>query len=304
MDLVGDLALLDSNNRADVAAMPWQMGRVRESVNYRESTYKQSLAEEEEGNDQSNMVDQYYYMADDSRLTGRDLHADDWPPAEDEVDERHMTEYERMKKRFAKSISDSRYKIAADVNRNREEFAGRKQMILEKINVLRQGQSVPAHHVVSKVPESRIDSHYTQLSEVRLMPAARKYFRPKKPTKVYKFDTKKMTEAVKLREYEEEKQERKKHDYLAESKKMAMKIDPETRKLREVAKLADKKPTQRKFNSESQRMVITRMRAADNKADLDSHKLKCGVMTEELTAREDGYLDAIRLKMNFINKLL
>ena len=319
-DVVQDVMALGNLRHDNRVSMPWQTGNAvpaYQAVANRsmESSFRNSAVDldqiDEDDREYTQLHQRGEYMVSNKAapfLLRQSL--EDREYEEPQIDDN--SEYARMRQKFMSSIHDSRQRIKRTVQTKRQDIDYRRQELAEDIERLKGKNSPTSRLRQSPTFEemsdlSRIESSRSKVSQL-VSPIRPRFKSYKKTTPQYTFNTKKYTDYVKQQEYEDVRQVKKKHDYLAYSKKQALKLNREAQELRTLEKLSQKGPDARnrsKFNNDSQRMVLSKISEVDKKAELDSDKIKCGVVNSHNfdASREDGYLDAIRLKMKLIRNM-
>lgn len=233
------------------------------------------------------------------------------------------SEYEKMKMKFMSSLENQKKRITQSISVGRSSQSDvnlRKQMLLNNIKKFRQGDGfsfgnpkemsiVREQHEVSEAPSLSYyqDMRRNRLDSSHLPPPVmkRRLVPVRQPEPEYAFNTKKLTDDAKLDEYDQIRKWKKQNDFLQESKKRSIKVNQDQQELKNVSKLEAKKGNQSKFNNESQKMVISKVSAIDNKAEMSNIKHKYGVSNPQMTGqREDGYIDSIKLKMQLLSGML
>lgn len=217
--------------------------------------------------------------------------------------EPEMSEYGRMKIKFFEGISKGQRKVeeAIEASKHTRSTTRLQQLALfDNIGKLK-GQYQPSYDV--PIDDHRISMRFMRQPSEPVMPVKvikRRIVPAKQPPPSYIFDTKKMTEAAKQIEFESQRQLKRKHDFLKEARKKA-KFDAKEQELTDLARLESRKDG--RLDNQGQRMIIAKMAASDIKTNLAVEKAKCGVKTGG-PSKEDAYMEAIRLKMQIISRVL
>ena len=337
-DIVSDLALLEhrSEDQARIT-MPWrskphkvshhQEEDSRDGPEYGGRHLHRDSQDLQHSNNSSfrhgQSGDLHHIPEDDNEDTAKMISLQRVTFQQQKVDEN--SEYEKMKRKFIGSLNDQKNRINQSVSQSRIRKSDqnfKKQIILNNIRNLRNGDVVP----FSRVKEISTVIEQSELSDEILTrnynvgyglpkknyqdylpkPVYRRRLVPVlQPEPSYTFNTKTMTQKAKLKEYEDIRKWKKENDFLKDSKSKAIKVNQDQQEILNLSKLQNKKANLSKFNNESQRMVISKISAVDNKVEMETFKLKCGAVNpQKQVQKEDGYIDSIRMKMQIINGLL
>ena len=331
-DITNDLKRLSdpSKNGGDVRhyRMPWTLinrqssnGASNDSkyrINTKDITLKQ-VDEEKTGQHQESQFNDSKSLHDGGVSERHNYHIG----SHTEPEPQHLVEYSESRKKYEEMLKKSKEKLNEklkieraknEAKHIRDEKMKAIQGNIDQIRFGSLGRLVTAIRERSQEDEITRD----EVSHIKLAKPYPNHFNnsslnsernhsavkiPTQPAKQYKFNTKVLSDKLKMEEYKSRIKDEREYNWLKIGNKKIKKVEGR-KDVSEVIDYAKKQEQKGGFNTDSKLMMVEKVKHIDRMEHLKQKKRKYETKEKQTGDKEDGYIDSIHLKMNLLKKLL